>query len=585
MAMIQYASIRRRWLAAISPLTGLFFFLFVFSLCAAAQNSAPPGSSPQDSTSLPTFKSQATLVEVPTVVTDKHGKHIHGLNKNDFRVFENGKEEKIAVFEEVTATDQRPPAPDRAANAFSNLSAKTEGRHALTVVLLDQVNTSFLDQYDARRQLIKYLAANLDPKQIFGLMILGRNGVQKVTDFTQDPTSLINTLKKLSSETPAMQGLSIDAQALAATLSVDQLTGLSQQLDGVARDPEARMQRFALGADALEARYGQERSIEETMRAFLSIAWSLSGIPGRKSLVWATGSFPFYMDSPSAKPENPHLSVLYERAMQALNDAQVSVYPIDVRGLLMNSREADPTAMGSRNPALMAATGAFPRSDYIVSTIENLKTFAEMTGGRAFYNSNDFTIGYKQAAEDSSSYYVLGYYLNSGSTKPGWRKLKVKLESQHADVRAREGFFVGSTMDAESAHKADVNFALISPFESTGIPMLVRWNTAAAPIAEQGKKAEFAIVVPANSVVNELDQNQFDIDFVWEADRNGAPPQRNGRTTRGKLDAEALAKVRKEGVFYTDSLQLPPGQYKAHFVVRNNLNGRIGSVTTPLTVN
>jgi hypothetical protein len=291
------------------------------------------------------------------------------------------------------------------------------------------------------------------------------------------------------------------------------------------------------------------------------------------------------MDSPSAKPENPHLSVLYERAMQALNDAQVSVYPIDVRGLVMNSRVADPTAMGSGNPALAAATGAFPRSDYIVSTIENLKTFAEMTGGRAFYNSNDLTIGYKQAAEDSSSYYVLGYYLNSGSTKLGWRKLRVKLQVEHAEVRAREGFFVGSTLDAESAHKADVNFALSSPFESTGIPMLVRWNPAAALAAEQPKKTEFAIVVPANSVVNELDQNQFDIDFVWEADRDGAMAQRDGKTTRGSLNAESLAKVKKEGVFYTNSLQLPPGKYRVHFVVRNNLNGRIGSVTAPLTVN
>jgi VWFA-related protein len=568
--MMRYASTLRR---AILPA----FPLIAGSLFVAAQNTAPAAP--------PTFKSQATLVEVPAVVTDKKGAHVHGLNKNDFRVFENGKEQKIAVFEEVTATNERPPVPDRTANAFSNLSAKTEGRHALTVVLLDQINTSFLDQYDGRRQLIKYLAANLDPKQIFGLMILGRNGVQKVTDFTQDPTSLINTLKKLSGETPAMQGLSIDAQALAATRSIDELAVFGLQRDGISSNPEARMQRFALGTDALEARYGQERSIEETMRAFLSIAWSLSGIPGRKSLVWATGSFPFYMDSPSAKPENPHLSVLYERAMQALNDAQVSVYPIDVRGLVMNSRVADPTAMGSGNPALAAATGAFPRSDYIVSTIENLKTFAEMTGGRAFYNSNDLAIGYKQAAEDSSSYYVLGYYLNSGSTKLGWRKLRVKLQVEHAEVRAREGFFVGSTLDAESAHKADVNFALSSPFESTGIPMLVRWNPAAALAAEQPKKTEFAIVVPANSVVNELDQNQFDIDFVWEADRDGAMARRDGKTTRGSLNAESLAKVKKEGVFYTNSLQLPPGKYRVHFVVRNNLNGRIGSVTAPLTVN
>jgi VWFA-related protein len=558
---------------------------FCLSAPALAQGVSAPQTPTQDAASaaVPTFKSQATLVEVPAVVTNKNGKHIHGLTANDFRIFENGKEEKIAVFEEITASNQRPPVPDCAANAFSNLSAKTEGRHALTVVLLDQINTPFLDQYYGRQQLIKYLATNLDPNQTFGLMILGRNGVQKVTDFTQDPTSVINTLKKLSSETPATASLSIDAQALAATRSIDEINSFGFQ--GGNSDPEKRMQRFALGTDALEARYDQERAIKETMQAFLSIAWSLSGIPGRKSLVWATGSFPFYMDSPSAKPDNPHLSILYERAMQALNDAQVSVYPIDVRGLVLNSRIADGSAIGSRNPALEGATGRFARSDYLISTIENMKTFAEMTGGRAFYNSNDLTLGYKQAAEDTSSYYLLGYYLNSQSSKPGWRKLKVKLENVHGDVRAREGFFAGNTMDAESVHKADVNFALSSPFESTGIPVLVRWNPNSLKLDDKAKKAEFAIVVPANSVVSESDQNQFDIDFVWQADRNGTAAQRDGLTTKGRLDPDALARVKKEGVFYTNSLQLPPGEYRVHFVVRNNLNGRIGSVTAPLTVN
>jgi VWFA-related protein len=568
------------------------FAVIAYSPFAFAQNPTPTGSSAQDPQATPTFKSQATLVEVPAVVTDKKGAHVHGLNKNDFHVFESGKEQKIAVFDEITATTARLPAPSNSPNAFSNLSANTEGRHALTVVLLDQINTPFLDQYSGRQQLIKFLATSLDTGQTFGLMILGRNGVQKVTDFTEDPSSLINALKKVSSEMPAMQGLSIDAQALAATRSVNEIN--TYGIHGMSTDPEVRMQRFALGTDAVDARFRQEHAIEDTMRAFLAIAWSLSGIPGRKSLVWATGSFPFYMDSPSAKPENPRLAVLYERATQALNDAQVSVYPVDVRGLVLNADTANAAinpqmatnvAINSQMAIREAREGASARSNLLFLNIENLKTFADMTGGRAFYNSNDLTTGFKQAAEDSSSYYLLGYYMNSGSTKPGWRKLRVKLEDVHAEVRAREGFFVGSTLDAESAHKADVNFALSSPFESTGIPMLVRWNPAAAPATEQGKKAAFAIVVPANSVVNELDQNRFDIDFVWEADRDGATAQRDGRTTRGSLNAETLVKIKKEGVFYTNALQLLPGKYTVHFVVRNNLNGRIGSVTAPLTVN
>jgi hypothetical protein len=71
-----------------------------------------------------------------------------------------------------------------------------------------------------------------------------------------------------------------------------------------------------------------------------AVANSLSGVSGRKSLIWATGGFPFYIDSPAAVPGG-YLSVLYERAMQSLNDAEVAVFPVDVRGLLNYSPTAD----------------------------------------------------------------------------------------------------------------------------------------------------------------------------------------------------------------------------------------------------
>lgn len=261
--------------------------------------------------------------------------------------------------------------------------------------------------------------------------------------------------------------------------------------------------------------------------------------------------------------------------MEALNDAQISVYPVDVRGL-------DPTY--DEPPAQAIARNPLAQNELQVSTIENLKAFADMTGGRAFYNSNDLFTGFRQATDDSSSYYLLGYYLNSKSTKPGWRKLQVRLERRGEEVHARRGYFVGSaTMNAEATHKADVNFALSSPLESTGIPILVRWNPSSMQPGHRARP-EFAIVVPADGIINESDRNRFDVDFVWEADRSGTSAQRDGQTIKGSLDSASLARIKKEGIFYKNSLKLPAGEYRVHFVVRDNLSGRIGSVTAPLTV-
>src|SRR5258708_25619695 len=50
------------------------------------------------------FRTDTILVQVPVVITDKSEQHVHGLKKEDFRVIENGKEQTVASFEEVTAT-------------------------------------------------------------------------------------------------------------------------------------------------------------------------------------------------------------------------------------------------------------------------------------------------------------------------------------------------------------------------------------------------------------------------------------------------------------------------------------------------
>ena len=116
----------------------------------------------------------------------------------------------------------------------------------------------------------------------------------------------------------------IDAKAIAATGA--ERDTLSHGT-GASESPELVIQRFMLQLDAVDATYNQARAIETTLRAFLEIAWSLSGTPGRKSLVWVTGSFPFYLDSFTSVPGDNGLRALYGRTLQALNDAQFRLEP------------------------------------------------------------------------------------------------------------------------------------------------------------------------------------------------------------------------------------------------------------------
>lgn len=522
------------------------------------------------------FKSQTILVQVPAVVADKSGNHVHNLSRGDFKIFENGKEQRIAIFEEVNAGSSHSAQAKNPPNTFSNFTLERQP-FAITVIALDTINTPFLDQTFGRKQLIKYLADNLESGRVFGLVVIGRKGLQVISGLNSDPASIVAALKKASGEMSPMESFGTDGKIAAASGE-----GASELTGGTPADPVARMQQFIQSADAVQGSYQQSRAIEDTLKAFLAIAWSLSGVPGRKSLIWATGSFPFNLDSPSSLPGGS-LSILYERTMEALNQAQVSVYPVDVRGLVSTSPAGDATYSGNLSGPGFADAAA-GRSWLQTSSVQSLENFAEMTGGRAFFNNNDVSTGFQRAADDSSSYYLLGYYVDNLNTKPGWRKLQVQVARKDVEVHARTGFLVtNATIDPELTHKEDVAFALSSPFDSTGLEVTVRWQ-GISPDGDK-KKVGFAVHLPASGVIDERDKNRFDIDFVAQASKVGAPVGNAGQTIKGTVPAASMDKIKADGILYQNALELPAGNYQVRFVVRDNLSGRIGSVSAPLTVN
>ncbi|HEY6765233.1 MAG TPA: VWA domain-containing protein [Candidatus Sulfotelmatobacter sp.] len=526
------------------------------------------------------FRTETILIQVPVVITDKNGNHIHGLTKENFRLLENGKEQTVSTFEEVVAANAKLPAlPHRVVpGEFSNLFLPATQPRALTVIALDTLNTPFLDQEYGRRELVKYLAQNIDTNQVLALMIMSSHGIKIVQGLTADSARLLEVLKKVSGELPGNQDITLDAQADAATGNIPDVPMVSP-----GSDPSVAMEAFIERGDAIYAQYQQQTALETTLGGLRAIAWSLSGVPGRKALIWATGGFPFAITSPDAVPGG-YLLALYERTMQALTEAQISVYPVDVRGLVNSTGMGD--ASRSRGPTAQQLNNRIWLQQ---STIDSLNEFADMTGGKAFYNTNDLATSFKRAADDGSSYYQLGYYLDTKNNRAGWRQLKVKVDKKDTEVRARKGFFVtNATIRAELTRNSDMSYALSSPIEGTGVPLTVKW-LGNSPDGDK-KKAQFLIRLPPNGVSLEgRDQNQLNFEFALAAYRDKSkdtkPAATLGKNVTKTMSPEQLATVRASGMGFTNAVELPAGQYNVRIVIRDNVTGKIGSVTAPLTVN
>lgn len=469
---------------------------------------------------LETFKSRTDLVMVPIVVRDKHGKAVEGLAKDAFHVEENGKEQDISVFEEVHTIAASGPnvAIDR---GYSNLPFDDTHQLRLIVIVLDLLNTSPLQRSDGKDQLLKFLSKGLAQNQPVSLLCITKSGLQLVQPFTSGAEVLIQALKKLD-----------------------------------------------LGPQTIMPR---QEAIWSTLKQLDEIALGYSGIPGRKTMIFAAGRIPrppltsgggTYTELPHAAYES------YERTWRDLINSNIAVYPIE----LMD----------------WASSRANSRREFINET--SLRSFAEDTGGDQCSETNGLFDCLKQAVEDSRSYYMVGFSVRPDDRKPGWRDLKVKVGVDHADIRSRSGFYygVGEASTAQSVRDAEIN-ALASPLAYSAVPMYIHVTppSTTAPDAATGKKTvEFLLIIPLGGVrIDPSSSNPLDLEVggialtrdIREAGEFLHPVQ-------GKPDADLLKKFAHDGIRLREKLELPPGYYDVRLMIRDNNASQIGTVVFPLEV-
>jgi VWFA-related protein len=514
------------------------------------------------------------LVTLSVVVTDHSGTHIEDLNKDDFILLEDGKEQKIAIFENIKKTIGSLPNRLAQPNEFSNVRAEGASLTPLTIIVLDLINTPLQDQIHARDELLKFLGESTNVGRPISLFTISRTGVRLIHHFSDGPKMLMAALNQVNRSQPPV------TEEPSWALLPDNKDKLSTIL--------RPMGEFQIDAEQAALSLERRTVITMTLQAMQQIAAAFAGFPGRKNLVWASAGFPFSINETTMalKEGGPgldspaNLVPLYERTWNALSQAQISVYPVDVRGTVILDGPSPVRTKKSLPDPL--THGQWLQA----SAIGTFESFARATAGRAFYNSNDLKGALQQAVDDSASYYSLGYYFNRTDKKSGWHKLGVKVMRDGANVLARTGFFLAeSTAQPEHDANEEMQIARESPLDYTAIPITAKWDQVQAA-SEGKKKVIFVLTMPPNFAdIDEGDRNHFLLEF-WASARTstGTSAADLEQTMEGHFKTETLDRFRHKGTDYRGALIVSPGDYSVRFVVRDRISGRIGSLTAPLRV-
>ncbi len=531
------------------------------------------------------FRSQAYYVTVPVLVQDNHGKPVHGLTKDQFTIFENGREQPVASFEEFVAKDipLRKSAPRQISPGLWQASNDVEnrGHRPITVIAVDLVNIPLLDQPSARKALLDILENHIPGGALVQVVVITDKGLVVVNDFTDDSRILTDAAKQLRTTSSELEVVR-DNRASLVDLS-NSLLSSGGDAGSIARTLAAFEESTRQQNESL-----RRRSLSTTLYALDAIAKSLAGVPSRKTLIWITGSF--------ALSDLEMMSYAsYARTMGTLAAANVAVYPVDARGLQgiglsapgpmqMTATQRGITANGSIDPA--------QTNDYLTSlnvehwdTINTLLIAAATTGGIATFNTNDLTTGVERAMEDGNNYYLLTYKLNSEDRKEGWRKIKVKVAQPDVKVRSRQGIYLTQFMlDPTLTRKQDVQTALLSPLELTGLPLTVEWSTKPHPQFTNQKKLAFELILPPGAVMPG-DDGKLECEFsVLARDAAGKETGSKIQTYKAKVSDKGRAQLLEDGITYRGEVVLPTGEHQVRFMVHDSLTGKTGTVAVRITI-
>lgn len=517
------------------------------------------------------------VINVDVVVTDRKGNTVPGLKAEDFEIYENGVPKPVSNFYEIEGAKpisatavQTPATPPPAATAQPAERLKEdipENLRRRIIFFIDNLSLAPFNRNKVFKEMKDFASSSMRPGD--EAMIATFNRSMKVRmPFTRDAKQIQQTLDIIAGE------------------SALGLSNKSERKDVESRIKDAQSYDDAV-ATARTYASSVEHDLRQSVESLNALMSTLAGVEGKKILVLTSEGFPmqpgkeafYYIDevarqkttgnwqSGSAMLEGMSFDAtsLIQSVARTANANGITLYPIHAGGL----------DAGNDNSAENSAPTSFTVSQAVVSnSTDSLRMMAEMTGGLASLQTNNFKGAFDKIRRDLDSYYSLGY--RAGTERVDrQRGLEVRVKNKAYQVRGRQTFVEKSTF-AEMSDRVIANLLYKSKANDLNIRVII----SAPQPSDEYFKVPVEVQIPMDSLtLLPLGEDQyaggFDL-YVAVANKEGDMSDVSRKMQEIRVSAADYKTLK--GKYYTYSLELlmEPGMNKVSIGVVDQVSNVSG---------
>jgi VWFA-related protein len=394
----------------------------------------PAGSDPQQ-----VIRTGVELITTDVIVRDSRGQFVADLKKDEFEVFEDGVKQQMVSFTlthggRVYNVAAPPPPPPQEGIILPPARPTNDAAGRIFLIFVDDLHLDFRNT-GRIRELFKKIAKELIHEgDMFGIVSTGPSSLS--IDLTYDRKRLDQAINKITGSGLAPKDI----------LDVP---------EGAQGPPEVRYRAHVAFSTANDI-ISQLAQVHNRRKAFIYVSNGYDFNPfkdtrekqekeryGRPS-----SDNPDDGSGNSNEDTNPfqkqgnqfhHADLVSDLSWltRNANKANVTMYTIDPRGLV-------------GMPDLDEKIDMVEWQAYIRTSQDSLRTIAELTGGYAAVNQNDFDKALKRIDAETSDYYVVGYYSNNPDPRKRNRSIEIKVTRPDLNVMHRKAYTLKSVQQGGS---------------------------------------------------------------------------------------------------------------------------------------
>ena len=526
------------------------------------------------------------LLRLHAVVTDKQGRIIDNLTKEDFELSEQGVSQNISFFshEHIASGPVDKPASERNPIEVGKPMERSVTPLRSIVLFVDVLHLSAPSLIRAKQTLKQFVDERMTDQDV--VLLVTSSGVSSgFEQFTQDKQLLHHLIDRIalwqmsreSRFTPYLAGSVEHGDNDAVQLGRRIMEGEDgMSMDGLPPSMIRQMVEGKAREVLAQAEYGR-RALLSVLRA---VADGLSTLPGQRLILLLSDGFTL-MDNGGGS-DTSDLQGAISKAVRA----GVRIYSLDAKGLQAPAEFDASLPSVSLTGNLMGLLSSYmSASDKDLQ--DGMNALASDTGGKFFHNTNDLKGSLQSAIDDNRDYYELSYYPSDFKDNRPFRRISVRIRNHpEYKVRAQSGYLVSDFRKEDPKENArapeeKLARAIASPLPVTAI----RVGATASHLEADADAAQVSLQawIDGTGLTYREQGGRVQIDLQVATvvyDRFGKVVSTASEVIRGGFSAEQLEPVKRTGFRYTKRIAAKPGRYQIRIGVSDSSAGHIGTAIT-----